>query len=168
METIMRGKAWTFGDNINTESIMATGMDFDPAGAAASCLSFYDPEFAGKVQKGDFIVAGLNFANSSSRPAGRVLKYIGISAVICESCARIFFRNTWNIGVPILECPGITEMVNKGDELEVDLDTGKIRNITTGAETQAAKPIELLVDRWRAGGMIKWVQANRDRYDTLE
>lgn len=168
METIMRGKAWAFGDNINTESIMATGTDFDPAQAAKTCLAFYDPEFPEQVQKGDFIVAGCNFANSSSRPAGRVLKYLGVSAVICESCARIFFRNTWNIGVPILECPGITDLVKKGDEIEVDLDTGKIRNLTTGAEIQASKPIELLVDRWRAGGMIKWIQANRDHYDTLE
>ena len=168
MDTIARGKAWTFGDNVNTESIMATGLDFDPEMAAKTCLSFYDPEFPDNVQKSDFVVAGENFANSSSRPAGRVLKFLGISAVICESCARIFFRNTWNIGVPILECRGITKIVKKGDELEVDLEKGEIKNVSTGTVAQAEKPISVLVERWKAGGMIAWINSHRELYDTLE
>jgi 3-isopropylmalate/(R)-2-methylmalate dehydratase small subunit len=168
MGNIMCGKAWTFGPNVNTESIMATGMDFNPELASKTCLAFYDPEFPTGVKHGDIIVADKNFGNSSSRPAGRVLKYLGVSVIICESCARIFFRNTWNIGVPILECPGITKMVEKGDQVEVNLDTGEIKNLTTGAQAQSDKPISVLVDRWKAGGMIEWVKLHRDQYDTLE
>jgi 3-isopropylmalate/(R)-2-methylmalate dehydratase small subunit len=167
MGAVVKGKAWTFGDNINTESIMRTGSDWNPGLAADTCLKFYDPDFAKNVQKGDVIVAGINFGNSSSRPAGQVLQYLGVSAVICESCARIFFRNTWNIGVPVLECPGITKIVGKGDEIEVDISAGTIKNLTNGKSAQADKPIDLLVQRWQAGGMVGWVKAHRDEYPGL-
>lgn len=167
MDTIRSGKAWVFGDDVNSESIMATGTDFNPALAAKSCLAFYDESFHSDVQPGDVIVAGRNFGNSSSRPAGKVLKYLGVSAILCESSGRIFFRNTWNIGVPILECPGINRLFSKGDQVEVDISTGKIRNLTTGAEAQAAKPIPILVERWAAGGMIDWINCHRENYDTL-
>ena len=168
MNNVLKGKAWTFGANINAESIMPTGTDLDPARAATMCLVHYDPEFHKKVQPGDMVVAGPNFGNSSSRSAGRVFKHLNVSVIICETSARIFFRNTWNIGVPVLECPDITSIVNKGDELEVDLETGEIKNLTTGAAARAAPTIPLLVDRWRAGGMIEWVKQNRDKYDTIE
>ena len=168
MDTVRRGKAWVFGDDVNSESIMATGTDFNPALAAQSCLLFYDESFHKEVQPGDVIVAGRNFGNSSSRPAGKVLKYLGVSAILCESSGRIFFRNTWNIGVPILECPGINKMFEKGDEVEVDIATGRIKNLRTGEEAVAAKPIPVLVERWAAGGMIDWINKRRDKYDTLE
>ena len=167
METVVRGKAWTFGDNINAESIMRTGADFDPSLAAETCLKFYDPEFAQNVKNGDVIVAGRNFGNSSSRPAGQVLQYLGVSCIICESCARIFFRNTWNIGLPILECSGITEMIAKGDEVEVDIMTGRVINISTGVEAQTEQPVEILVQRWQHGGMIGWIKAHREDYPGL-
>jgi 3-isopropylmalate/(R)-2-methylmalate dehydratase small subunit len=167
MNSLLHGKTWTFGANVNSESIMATGTDFDPALASKTCLEFYDKEFPAKVQPGDIIVAGRNFGNSSSRPAAKVLKYLGVSAIVCESCARIFFRNTWNIGVPVLECPDISGMFSKGDIAEVDVDTGLITNVTTGKTAQAGKPIPQLVERWAAGGMIDWVNSRRDKYDTL-
>ena len=167
MDTVVKGKAWTFGDNINTESIMPTGTDFDPSLAADKVLKFYDPEFAPNVKPGDIVVAGTNFGNSSSRAAGQVFVYIGVPVIICESSARIFFRNSWNIGIPILECPGITKLVGKGDILEVNIETGKIKNITTGDEAQADKPIDLLVERWKAGGMIEWIKSHRNEYETL-
>jgi 3-isopropylmalate/(R)-2-methylmalate dehydratase small subunit len=168
MKNIVSGSAWVFGDNVNTESIMATGTDFNPALAAKTCLAFYDAEFPGNVKPGDIIVAGKNFGNSSSRPAGKVLKHLGVAAIVCESCARIFSRNTWNIGVPILECPGISAMFTKGDHAQVDLDSGEIQNLTSGESKKADKPIDILVERWRAGGMIDWINARRDQYDTLE
>ena len=168
MNTLMRGNAWVFGDHINAESIMATGTDFNPALAAATCLEHYDPEFAKGVKKGDILVAGRNFGNSSSRGAGNVLKYLGVSAIVCESSAHIFFRNTWNFGLPVLECSGITKMISKGDEIEVNVETGEIKNITTGKTAQADKIIDLLVEKWRAGGMIEWVRQNRSRFDTLD
>ncbi|HHU05571.1 MAG TPA: 3-isopropylmalate dehydratase [Clostridiales bacterium] len=168
MNTVIRGKVWTFGDNVNSESIMATGTDFDPAKAAKTSLCHYDKEFPTKVKPGDIIVAGRNFGCSSSRPAARALKFLGVAAILCESSGAIFYRNTWNIGVPILECPGISKMFNKGDEAEVDVSTGFIKNLTTGATVQAEKPIPLLLERWAAGGMIEWVKSRRDQYDTLK
>lgn len=168
MKTVFTGKAWTFGDNVNTESIMPTGTDLDPALAVGKVLSFYDSEFPKKVQPGDIIVAGRNFGNSSSRPAGQVLKYVGIAAVICESSARIFFRNTWNIGVPVLECPGITAKVKKGDQIEVDIKTGRIKNLETNEVIQAEPAIGLLIERWEAGGMLEWIKARKNQYSTIE
>ena len=167
METIIKGKAWTFGDNVNAESIMRTGADFDPALAAQSCLKFYDPDFAPNVQKGDVIVAGTNFGNSSSRPAAQALQFLGVACIVCETSASIFLRNTWNLGIPVLECTGITQIINKGDEIQVDISTGKIKNITTGAEAQSEKPIDLLVQRWKHGGMVGWINAHRDDYPGL-
>lgn len=168
MDTIKRGKAWTFGDNVNSESIMATGTDFDPQKAAKTSLYHYDKEFPTNVKPGDIIVAGKNFGCSSSRPAGRALKYLGVAAILCESSGAIFYRNTWNIGVPILECPNISKMFSKGDEVEVDIATGLIKNLTTGATAQAEEPISVLLERWAAGGMIDWVKSRRDQYDTLK
>ena len=168
MDTIMRGKAWVFGDHINAESIMATGTDFNPALAAEKCLAHYDPEFAKGVKPGDILVAGRNFGNSSSRAGGRVLKFLGVSAIVCDSSSRIFFRNTWNFGVPVLECPGVSKMISKGDEVEVDVETGEIKNLTTGQTAQADKIIDLLVEKWRAGGMIEWVRRNRSKFGTLD
>jgi len=168
MNNVATGKAWVFGNNINTESIMPTGTDFDPSLAAPKTLKFYDPEFAPNVKPGDIVVAGTNFGNSSSRAAGQVFLYIGVSVLVVESAARIFFRNTWNVGVPVLECPGITKLVSKGDMLEVDISTGKIKNLTNGAEAQADMPIDLLVERWKAGGMIEWIKSHRGEYPTLD
>jgi 3-isopropylmalate/(R)-2-methylmalate dehydratase small subunit len=168
MDTVKRGKAWTFGDNVNSESIMATGTDFDPILASKTSLAFYDKEFPVNVKPGDIIVAGKNFGNSSSRPAGRALKYLGVAAILCESSGAIFYRNTWNIGVPILECPNINKIISKGDEVEVDIATGLIKNLTTGATAQADDPIPVLVERWAEGGMIEWVKSRREKYDTLK
>ncbi|MFP3156057.1 3-isopropylmalate dehydratase small subunit [Lachnospiraceae bacterium ZAX-1] len=167
MNSVVKGKAWTFGDNINTESIMRTGSDWNPKLGVDTCLKYYDPEFPTNAKPGDLIVAGTNFGNSSSRPAGEVLQVMGISVVICESCARIFFRNTWNIGVPVLECPGITKLIKKGDEVEVDIATGKIKNVTTGKTAQADTPIDLLVQRWEVGGMVEWVKLHKESYPGL-
>ena len=164
MENIVKGKAWTFGNNVNTESIMPTGTDHDPGLAAKTTLKFYDPEFAPNVKAGDIVVAGTNFGNSSSRSAGQVFLFLQVPVIIVESCARIFYRNTWNIGVPVLECEGITEIVNKGDIVEVDITEGKIKNVTTGAEAQAEKPFDLLIGIWQAGGLKGWVQTHKEDY----
>ena len=163
-EALVKGKAWVFGDNINTESIMPTGTDWNPALAAETTLKFYDPEFAPNVKSGDIVVGGMNFVNSSSRSAGQVFLYLEVPVLVVESSARVFFRNTWNIGVPVLECPGITKLVSKGDILEVDIPNGKIKNVTTGAEAQAQKPIDLLIERWKIGGLTEWVKAHPEDY----
>ena len=168
MENIVKGKAWTFGDNINTESIMPTGTDHTPSLARDKVLKFYDPDFAPNVQPGDIVVTGTNLGNSSARPACRVFGVIGVPVVICESAARIFYMHSWNYGIACLECPGITKMVSKGDILEVDIMEGKVKNLTTGAELQAEKTADVYLERWKAGGLVGWINSRRSEYDTLE
>lgn len=167
-ETVIRGTAWTFGDDINSESIKPTGTDLDPKASIPHVLEYYDPEFPKKVKPNDFIVAGRNFGTSSSRPAGVVLKLIGLGAVICESSSRIFYRNTWSIGVPVLQCPGIRAKVNRGDQLEVDIATGRITNLTTGETMMAEPSIPLLLERWKVGGLLNWVKLHKEEYPTLK
>ena len=163
-----RGKAWTFGDHINTESIMASGKEHKREWAREHVLEYYDPEFPKKVQPGDFIVTGRNFGASSGRPAGEVLVDKGVKAVICESAGRVFYRNTWNMGMPILQCPGIRSKVEKGDELEVDVDKGTIKIMKTGEVLQAEETPWILLDIYHQGGMVGWIKSRRKEYKTLE
>ena len=165
MQEVLKGKAWTFGNDINTESIMPTNIHHDVNKAAAVCMAFYDPEFPKKAQPGDFVVAGTNFGNSSSRPAVGAFVAMKLSAVICETGARIFVRNAWNLAFPVLECEGITEMVNRGDELELNIVTGLVKNLTTNKEIQAKKPLDVQIDRWRAGGFMQSMMARKDEIE---
>jgi 3-isopropylmalate/(R)-2-methylmalate dehydratase small subunit len=166
--TATRGNAWTFGDHINTESILGSGKEENWDAALAGVLAYYDPEFPVKVQKGDFIVAGRNFGTSSGRPAGEILKAKGVKAVICESASMIFYRNTWNMAVPVLQCPGILQKVAKGDAIEVDVETGTIKVLKTGEVLQAEETPSILLEIYRQGGMLGWVKSRRAEYKTLE
>lgn len=163
-----RGRAWTFGDHINTESILASGKEENLKWAENHVLEFYDPEFPKKVQPGDFIVAGRNFGASSGRPAGEVLKAKGVRAILCDSAARVFYRNTWNMALPVLQCPGIRSKVEKGDELEVDIEAGTIKILKTGEVLQAEETPWILLDVYRQGGMLGWIKSRRREYKTLE
>lgn len=164
----VKGRAWVFGDFINTESMLPTsGEMLDFEGAPKTILSDYNPDFAPNVKPGDIIIGGRAFGSSSSRPAGAVLKAIGIGAVVAESVGRIFFRNTWNLGVPVFQCKGITKVVKMHDEVEVDIETGEITNLTTGAKIQAEPPIPILLEIFKAGGLKKWIESRRDQYRTL-
>ncbi len=168
MATI-RGRSWTFGDHINTESILASkGAAGSKDGAKDHVLEFYDPEFAKKVQPGDFIVTGRNFGASSGRPAGEVLKDKGVGAIICESAGRVFYRNTWNMGLAVLQCPGISSKVEKGDELEVDIEAGTIKILKTGEVLQAEETPWILLDIYHQGGMVGWIKSRRHEYKTIE
>jgi 3-isopropylmalate/(R)-2-methylmalate dehydratase small subunit len=166
--TATRGRAWTFGDHVNTETILASGKEEDWGSAMDHVLEFYDPEFPKKVKPGDFIVAGRNFGNSSGRPAGEILKGKGVRAILCESSARVFYRNTWNMAVPVLQCPGILAKVKKGDEIEVDAEAGTIKNLRTGEMMQAEETPWILLDIYRQGGMLGWIKSRRREYATLE
>lgn len=163
-----RGRAWTFGDNINTESILASGREENWEAALDHILEYYDPEFPKGVREGDFIVAGRNFGASSGRPAGEVIKAKGVRAIICESAARVFYRNTWNMALPVLQCPGISSKVKKGDELEVDIEAGIVKILRTGEVVRAEETPEILLDIYRHGGMIAWIKARRSAYKTLQ
>ncbi len=134
-----RGKVHTFGDNIDTDVIIPARYlnSSDPAELATHCMEDIDASFAGRVQKGDIIVAKKNFGCGSSREHAPIsIKAAGVSCVIAETFARIFYRNAINIGLPIIECPEASKAIKAGDEVEVDFDSGVITDVTTGQKYQ--------------------------------
>ena len=140
---ILKGRAFRYGDHVNTDVIIPARhlSTADPAELAKHCMEDLDPEFVNKVAPGDIIVAGRNFGCGSSREhAPLAIKGCGVSCVIAESFARILYRNAFNIGLPIFECPAAVAATQTGDELEVDTETGEITNRRTG-ETFRAQPI---------------------------
>jgi 3-isopropylmalate dehydratase small subunit len=157
----LEGKAWKFGDNIDTDLIIPARYlnTSDPAELARHCMEDADPEFAGRVQAGDLIVGGNNFGCGSSREhAPLAIREAGVSCVIARTFARIFYRNAFNIGLPILECPAAVDGIRTGDVVAVDAATGKIKNLTTGAEF-AAQPIPpFMQEIIAAGGLIEHVR----------
>jgi len=158
----MSGRVWKYGDNVDTDAIIpARYLNVsDGAELARHCMEDIDPTFAVQVQRGDIIVAGANFGCGSSREhAPLAIKSAGVSGVIAESFARIFYRNAINIGLPILECPEAAEEIRAGDEVQVDLASGEITDKTTG-KTYRAKPYpEFMLGIIRAGGLINDIRA---------
>jgi 3-isopropylmalate/(R)-2-methylmalate dehydratase small subunit len=137
---ILRGKVWKFGSNIDTDVIIpvqyTNGTDLKEM--AEHCMEGLDPHFSRKVRAGDIIVAGKNFGCGSSRePAPLAIQGTGISCVIAGSFARIFYRNSFNIGLPLLECLEASNYVEEGDEIEINLDSGCIKNLSRGRALQA-------------------------------
>lgn len=154
------GKAWRFGDNIDTDAIIPARYlnTSDPQELAAHCMEDADSEFAGKVSKGDMIVAGSNFGCGSSREHAPIaIKAAGVSCVIAQSFARIFFRNSINIGLPIFESPDAVSAVENGDELEVDVDAGRILNVTRGHEYRALPLPPEIQEIIADGGLVNHV-----------
>ncbi len=136
---IIKGKTHKYGDNVNTDEIIPAQYlnTIDPNVLGRHCMAGIDGAFAGKVKPGDILVAGWNFGCGSSREHAPVsIKGTGVAAVIAASFARIFYRNSINIGLPILECPQAAAIVT-GDVLEIDLSGGLIRNITQNTTYQA-------------------------------
>ncbi len=159
--TEIRGKVWKFGKNIDTDAIMPARHcnTADLRELAAHCMEDADAEFVDKMTPGDLIVADANFGCGSSREvAPLAIKYAGVSAVIAKSFARIFFRNSINIGLPILECAAAVDGISAGDEVEVDSTTGCIHNLTSGAEFQAAPFPEFLQRIIASGGLLAYVE----------
>jgi len=161
MSTELNGFAWTFGPSIDTDVIIPahylTANTKEELGKHA--LEGVDPAFSSKVRKGDIIVAKANFGCGSSREhAPMALLGAGVSCVIAENFARIFFRNAINIGLPVLECPEAAEKVQPGDELHVNLVTGKIWNATRQEEYQAAAYPPAIMEIISAGGLINSVR----------
>jgi len=118
-----------------------------------------DADFADEVQKGDIIVGGKNFGSGSSREhAPLAIKYAGVSCVVAESFARIFYRNSINIGLPILESPEAVKATEAGDELEVDIDKGQVKNMRTGETYQAAPFPPFMQEIIKDGGLIEHVK----------
>ena len=151
-----KGRVWKFGDNIPTDRIVRTDLIFKPwPEILKHVLETCNPEFPANVKPGDIVVTGKHFGQSSGRAiAAKAMKNTKISCIIAEGFARTFYRNGFEIGMPILECPGITAQVSEGDILSVDIESGKIVNETTGAKLQASPTPPFLLDMLKAGGLI--------------
>lgn len=161
------GKAWKFGDDVNTDLIVpGKYLELvDPHEMAKHAMEGIDPGFPGKVSEGDVVIGGRNFGCGSSREhAAIALKYVGVGAVVAESFARIFYRNAINLGLPALECPGISDAVSEGDSLEIDLTGGKVVNATTGKELDFVPLPDFMVEVLDEGGLVTYIRNHLDEW----
>ena len=152
------GPAIKFGKNIDTDVILPGKylVLVDPDDLAKHALEGLDPDFPDKAKKGVIIIGGKNFGCGSSREqAPLALKYSGVKCIIAESFARIFFRNAINIGLPIIECKGISTAVEDSDELTVDFEAGTVQNLSKGKSFQVAKLPPFIIEILSDGGLIE-------------
>ncbi len=160
-----RGKVWKFGDNIDTDAIIPARYlnIWDPKGLAAHCMEDADPDFMKKMKPGDIIVGGENFGCGSSREHAPIaIKAAGIACVVAKSFARIFYRNSFDMGLPIFESKELPDRVAEGQEIEVDADNGLIRIIGGQSEPITIQPVppfmqELIAD----GGLMNHIAKKR-------
>ena len=158
---IIKGKNWKFGNDIDTDAIIPARYlnTSDPKELAKHIMEDADRDFPSKVKAGDIIVAGKNFGCGSSREHAPIaIKAAGIQAVIAKGFARIFYRNSFNTGLPIFESEEASEKIAQGDEIEIDADGGIIRNISKG-ETYKANPIPpFMQELISSGGLVEWTK----------
>jgi 3-isopropylmalate/(R)-2-methylmalate dehydratase small subunit len=161
---LVRGRAWKFGDDISTDHITPGRyyhLRSNLPELAKHVMEDADPEFAKKVKKGDFIVAGENFGMGSSREhAPLVIKISGVSAVIAKSFARIFYRNSINVGLPLLIAD--TDKIDTGDELEVNFRKGIIKNLTKKIEIEASPLPSFMLEIIEKGGLASYIKSEGD------
>lgn len=160
----LKGRAFKFGDNISTDHI-APGRYYhlrsNMSELAKHVLEDADPTFASRVKAGDFVVAGSNFGLGSSREhAPAIVKMVGVGAVLAKSAARIFFRNSINVGLPVLICN--TDLIEDGDYLEVDLATGTVEDVTRGIKLVAGRIPPAMLKILNEGGLATYVEKNGD------
>lgn len=156
-----KGKVWKFGPDIDTDRIIPARYlnTSDPAELAKHCMEDEDPAFASKVAPGDIIVAEKNFGCGSSREHAPIaIKACGVACVIAKSFARIFYRNSFNMGLPILESDEVFEKTDEGDLLEVDIDTGEIHNTTKGLHFRARPVPPFMQELLKAGGLMESIK----------
>jgi 3-isopropylmalate dehydratase small subunit len=152
LNRVVRGRAWLFGDSIETDAINPYYRYPTMDELKQHTMEAYRPEFAKEVKPGDILVAGRNFGCGSSRP-GLVLREVGIVAIVAESVARLFFRNSIARAIPILIAPGVTSIVHDGEALEIDYPAGVIRNPASGKEVGLRKYPPLIEQIFAAGGL---------------
>lgn len=153
----IKGRVWKFGDNVNTDVIYPGKYlaIFEPAEMAKRCFELVYPDFVKQVKPGDIIVAGRYFGCGSSREqAVTCLKYAGISCVIAESFARIYYRNAINLGLPIVICPGILKKVESGQEVEVDFREWWVKNLVSGEVIESIPLPLFILEILNDGGLI--------------
>ena len=159
----MKGKAWKFGNDIDTDIIVPGRylIYTDEETLSQHCMEGLDQEFSEKCNEGDFIVAGTNFGCGSSREHAPIaLKGVGVAAVIAESFARIFYRNATNVGVPLLEAPGISNLVENGDEISVDMENATITS-QNGESIKFKKLPPFMLEILEQGGLIEYLKNKR-------
>ena len=157
----VKGNALKFGDNVDTDVILPGKylVLIDPHDLAKHAMEGLDPDFPTKAKKGIVVVGGKNFGCGSSREqAPLALKYSGVKCVLAESFARIFFRNAINIGLPVIECKGISAAVDLGDEITVDFEAGTIQDATKGKSFQVAKLPPFILEILKDGGLIEYLR----------
>ena len=161
---IAQGSVHKYGDNVDTDVIIPARYlnTSKHEELAAHCMEDIDKDFVHKVRPGDIMVADKNFGCGSSREHAPIaIKASGISCVIASTFARIFYRNAINIGLPILECPEAAEEIRSGDQVDVDFDTGSIRDITTGKTFQAQPFPPFIQEIITAGGLVNAIKEGR-------
>ncbi|MGC8766726.1 MAG: 3-isopropylmalate dehydratase small subunit [Brevinematia bacterium] len=159
---VIKGKVWKYGDDIDTDKIIPARYlnTTDPGELAKHCLEDEDPTFASKVQNRDILVAGKNFGSGSSREHAVIaIKAVGVSAVVAKSFARIFFRNSINRALPIVESPEAVENTDTGDILEIDLEKGIVKNLTKGKEFNIKPFPKVLFEIFKHGGLMNYAKA---------
>ena len=159
------GHVFKYGDNVDTDVIIPARYlnSSDPKELALHCMEDTDTEFVKNVQKGDIIVADKNFGCGSSREhAPLAIKASGVSCVIAETFARIFYRNAINIGLPIIECPQASKGISAGDEVEVDFDSGMIYNKTKGTQFQGQAFPEFMQKIIEAEGLVNYINQKNE------
>jgi 3-isopropylmalate/(R)-2-methylmalate dehydratase small subunit len=166
MKEIKKGRAWVFQDNVDTDVIIPARYlnTTDHKELATHCMEDIDKTFAQKVKEGDIIIAGENFGCGSSREHAPIaIKACGVSAVIAKSFARIFFRNSINIGLPILENKNIADETQNGDEIEINLATGEIKNITRNKVYKTSPFPPSIRELISAGGLVNYTKTKLEK-----
>ena len=163
MAWIIEGRAWRLGDNVTTDHIISGKYKYSKMGRIDEMLPHLleevIPGFHKMVNEGDVIVAGRGFGYGSSREhAARLLRMAGIRAIVAESFHRIFYRNSINIGLPVVIVHRIPEVTEQGDEIEVDLEAGVVRNVTKGVEERFQPPPQQLLEILEAGGIVEYIK----------
>ena len=160
----LKGKSWKFADDVDTDAIIPARYlnTSSPEELAKFCMEDARSGFSGMIANDDIIVAGKNFGCGSSREHAPIcIKAAGISCVIAESFARIFYRNSINIGLPIFESVEAAKDIKEGDEVAVDANTGKITNVTTGKTYQAVPFPPFMQELIQAGGLMAYIKKNK-------
>ena len=156
----IKGKAWKFGNDVNTDEIIPARFlnTHDPKELGAHCMEDIDADFSKKVSKGDIIVGGKNFGCGSSREHAQIaIKGAGVSCVIAQSFARIFYRNAINVGLSILEIKD-AQSISQDDYLEIDLDKGVVVNLSENKSYKAQVLPKFIQEIIKTGGLLKWVK----------
>lgn len=164
MTTVLQGRAWVFGDNVNGDDGIIDFSRVPDLGAVdvpalkAMCFERIRPEFRAQVTAGDIVVGGRNFAIQNHMQAGVAIKACGIACVVVESCDSGFLRKSLNIGLPVVVCPGVTGIVSDGQDLEVDPASGRVHVALTGGTLHARPYSQEMLAIWQAGGLVGYAR----------